>query len=270
MNNTYIIIAAVILVILLCSTGFFLFYLFGRKRQRHDGRVIDEAGLLQQLPKLQSVGKAKAKDKTRREFLGKIYRISIAHPKLLSKRYSSRFLVQIYLPEMRSKVSQVVAREFERQDVAELVRDSDLETGQRIKITLSSPSIVFSEPVIKKLDKAINTTNFIAKPDDDCHPGTHQVVLSLSDPETQIEYQSISFTVKVADFAFDHVSRPLLSNMTSIALGTGSLVMFVLTLLGRIDTTFGLTSGTVAGTLASAIYVRFLTLYQQPKITNTP
>lgn len=214
--------------------------------------------------------KAEAKLKARRESVRKKYRTSIAHPKLLSKRYSSRFVVQIYLPELRAQVALTLAREFQKQEIAELVRDSEFKTGQEIEIMLSSPGIVFSGPVKKKLDKDIIITNFSAKPDDGCHPGIHQVVLSLSDPKTQFEYQSISFTVKVTDFAFDHISRPFISNLTSIALGTGSVIMFVLTLLGQIDTTFGLTSGTVAGTMASAIYVRFLQLYQRPKITNTP
>jgi hypothetical protein len=161
---------------------------------------------------------AEAELKARRESLRKKYRISIAHPKLLSKRYSSRFLVQIYLPEMRSKVSRALAREFKKQDVAELVQDSELEIGQRIQIRLSSPDIIFSDPIIKKLDKAVNITNFIAKPTDDCEPGVHQVVLSLSDAKTRVEYWSISFTVKVTDFAFDHVSRPFLSKATSAVL----------------------------------------------------
>jgi hypothetical protein len=72
------------------------------------------------------------------------------------------------------------------------------------------------------------------------------------------------FTVQVVDFAFDHVSQPLLSRSMSVALGIGSLTMFVLTLLGQIDTTFGLTSGTVAGAIAGGIYLRFFTLFQQP------
>jgi hypothetical protein len=242
----------------------------GRDSRGRDKREEEERRAYERHEEERRRREAEAELKARRESLRKKYRISITHPKLLSKRYSSRFLVQIYLPEMRAEVARTLAREFEKQEIAELVRDSEFETGQRIKLMLSSPGIVFSEPVTKKLDKGINTTNFTAKPDDSCHPGIHQVILSLSDTKTQFEYQSISFTVKVTDFAFDHVSRPFISNLTSIALGTGSLIMFVLTLLGQIDTKFGLTSGTVAGTLASAIYVRFLQLYQQPKITNAP
>ena len=213
---------------------------------------------------------AEAELKARRESFRKKYRISIAHPKLLSKRYSSRFLVQLYLPEMRSKVSRTLAREFGKQEIAELVRDSELETGQRIQIRLSSPDIVFSDPIIKKLDKAVNITNFIAKPTDDCEPGVHQVVLSLSDAETRVEYWSISFTVKVTDFAFDHVSRPFLSKATSAVLGLGSLTMFLLTGLEQVDKTFGLTAGTAAAVLTSTILIRWWSLFQQPKVTHTP
>lgn len=210
--------------------------------------------------------KLKAKQKA---FRGK-YRISIAHPKLLSKRYSSRFLIQIYLPEMRRRVSRKLKKQFEEQKIAEHIHDSELETGQEVKLKLFSLGIVFSEPVSKKLDKSIIATNFIAKPNDGCHPGSHQVIFSISDVKTGFEYQSISFTVKVTDFAFDHVSRPFLSRASSFAIGAGSLAMFILTLLGKIDTTFGLTSGTVAGMLASSIYARFISLYHQQKITETP
>lgn len=207
--------------------------------------------------------------KAKQESLKKKYQISLAHPKLLSKRYSSQFLVQIYLPEMRYKVVHAVGLAFKGQDPAEHIQDSELKMGQVIQLRLSSPEIIFSEPVTKKLDKNVNTTNFTAKPNDGCYPGIHTVVLSISDVDTGLEYQSISFTVKVVDFAFDHISRPLLSKVFSIATGAGSLAMFVLTLLGKIDTTLGLASGTTVGILASGIHGRFLSLYQQPKVTRT-
>ena len=210
------------------------------------------------------IQKIEAKRKARQRAFKEKYRISIAHPKLLSKRYSSRFLVQIYLPKMRADVLRAVKSAF-KENMAEHIQDSELETGQAVKLKLSSPEIAFSEPVIKKLDKSVNTTNFTAKPNDGCYPGIHTIVLSISDADTGFEYQSISFTVQVVDFAFDHVSRPLLSKAFSIATGIGSLVMFVLTLLGQIDMTLGLATGTTAGILASGIYGRFVSLYQQPK-----
>jgi hypothetical protein len=169
-----------------------------------------------------------------------------------------------------AKVSERVVRQFGKQSTSEHIEASNLSIGQKIKIKLFSPEIVFSEAVVKELDSEINVVNFIAKPSDNCYPGSHQVVLSISDEKTNQEHQSISFTVQVTDFAFDHVSRPLLSRLLSVALGAGSFSMFILTLFGQIDTTFGLTSGTVAGTLASAIYIRFNMLYQQQKTTGYP
>lgn len=194
--------------------------------------------------------------------------ISIAHPKLLSKRFSSLFLVQIYLPKLRDQVSQGVKRQFTKQEPMEYVQASDLQIGQEIRLEFHSPEVAFSEAVIRKLNDGVNVINFIAKPNDSCNPGTRLVLLSISDSKTNVEYQSISCSVEVRDYAFDHLSRPLLSKVMSAAIGIGSLAMFILTLLGRIDTTFGLASGTVAGTLASGIYLRFTSLYQQPKASS--
>jgi serine/threonine-protein kinase len=195
--------------------------------------------------------------------------ISIAHPKLLSKRFSSPFLVQIYLPEMRGNVSEGI-RQFVKKEPVEYLRDSELVIGQEIRLKFYSLELAFSDPVVKKLDNRVNVINFIAKPHDTCHPGTHHVLLSIADTKTNAEYQSIGFSVEVRDYAFDHLARPLLSKLVSATIGIGSLVMFILTLLGQIDTTLGLASGTVAGTLASGIYVRFASLYQQPKATIIP
>jgi hypothetical protein len=198
------------------------------------------------------------------------HRISVAHPKFLSKRYSSLFLIQAYLPEMRQRVTRTLTNQFNKDKITEHIHNSDLGTGTNLTLKLSSPEIIFSDSVSKRLDKGILSTNFIAKPKDSCHPGTHQVILTICDSKTNLEYQSIVFSVQITDFVFDHVSRPFLSNTTSALLGIGSLFMFILTLIGQIDTTFGLTSGTIAGALASAVYVRFFSLYQHNKITTVP
>lgn len=198
------------------------------------------------------------------------FRISISHPKRFSKRYSSLFLIQIYFPKMRSRVHQAITSEFVRQKITEHVRKSELGKGQIIRLKLSCPGVSFSDPVNKKLDKNINIANFTAKPDDNCEPGVHQAILYISDPATGIEYQSINFYIQITDFAFDHISRPFLSKVLSALLGIGSLIMFILTFLGQIDSTFGLTSGTVAGTLASAIYVQFFSLYKYARTSTAP
>ncbi len=216
----------------------------------------------------ESVFKSSEMEK-RQKFLSK-YKISLAHPKFLSKRFSSLFMVHIYLPEMRYKVSRRLQQQFEQNKVIEHIQDSDLKLGQELTIKLTSPEIIFSDSTIKKLDNGYQATNFIAKPKDSCYPGNHQVILSICDSKTNFEYHSISFAVQITDFVFDHISRPLVSNVISIVLGIGSLSMYALTLLGQIDSTFGLTSGTVAGALASAIYIRFFSLYQYAKVSSQP
>jgi hypothetical protein len=177
----------------------------------------------------------------------KTFKVSIAHPKLLSKRFSSAFLVHLYLPEMRRKVLSSVKRQFADETPQEYFSDTGLEIGQEVIVKLFSLGLDFSEPVVKRLDGELNVINFIGKPKETCHPGIHQVILSVSDSKTNVQYESVSFNVNVKDYAFDHVSRPALSKITSIIVGSGSLVMFILTLLGEIDKTFGLTSGTVGG-----------------------
>ena len=73
----------------------------------------------------------------------------------------------------------------------------------------------------------------------------------------------------VVDFAFDHVSRPLLSKTASVFLFIGSFIMFSLTLLEQIDKTIGLTSGTAAAVLSIIIYNNFYALFQRVR-PSTP
>ena len=201
------------------------------------------------------------------------YGVSIAYPKVLSKRYAAHFVVHLYIPEMRHRVLKRLADEFtEREEVVEHLQDEvDIGIGKRVQLTLYSPVIAFSEPVIKKVERAIVGVHFIAKPKDNCYPGIHEVRFSISDPEEGgLEYYSATFEVKVVDFAFDHISRPFLSNMLSFVTATASLLMFGLTLFGRIDNAFGLAAGTTAGVVASGVYLRLVSLYHRQRVVDLP
>jgi hypothetical protein len=171
---------------------------------------------------------------------------------------------------MRNRVFRTVDQKFKNIKAVEHIQNTELQAEQELTFKLFSPEITFSEPVVKKLSNSNQSINFTAKPKDSCYPGNHQAIFSICDNKTNLEFQSISFTVQITDFVFDHVSRPLFTNGVSIFLGIGSLAMFTLTLLGQIDSTFGLASGTVAGSLASAVYMRFVSLYQRIKVTHTP
>jgi hypothetical protein len=203
------------------------------------------------------------------------FKLSIAHPRLLSKQFTSTFVVQLYATEVRHKAAKMVRASLAIQPSADMKKeveehkyDSNVPMNQTVKIKLFSPEITFSEPVNTKLSDTIISVIFVGRPTDNCRPGLQSVGLSISDAETGIEYQSESFQVRITDYVFDHVSRPLLSTMMTILVGIGSLAMFLLTLLGQIDTTFGLASGTAGAALVSAIYLRFLSLYQKANTTN--
>lgn len=192
----------------------------------------------------------------------KYFQISVAHPKYLTKRFVSPFLIQLFFEELDSDVKAKI-RALIGENIGEHVFDTELKFGQLVKIKLYSPDIDFPEPITKKLNSSLNSMTFLGKPLDTCQPGEHKVVLSIQDTKTDIEYQSETFSVKVVDFAFDHVSRPLLSKVSAVILGIGSFAVFLLTFLEQIDKTVGLTSGTAAGVLALAVYAGFYHLYQR-------
>lgn len=198
----------------------------------------------------------------------KYFKISVGHPKLISKGYESPFVVQLYFEELTNTVKMKI-KEIVGENYTERVYDTELKLGQIVKIKLFSPDITFPEAIAKKLESSINLMTFLGKPLDTCQPREHKVVLSILDNKTGIEYQSETFSVKVADYAFDHVSRPLLSKVSAVVLGIGSFTMFILALLEQIDKTIGLTSGTAAGVLAMVVYTNFYNLYQRIR-PNTP
>ncbi len=202
----------------------------------------------------------------------KKYVVSVAHPKLLPKGYASLLLMQVYPPLMHLhfQATETIAKEFGVQKVAEHMWDVALMEGVKIRIKLSSPALSFSGPVIKQLENRLIAVRFTVIPNDNCRLGIHYVVLSITDAETQAEYESVSFAVQVADFAFDHVSQPLLSKATSAVLGLGSLIMFVLTALEQVDKTFGLTAGTAAAVLTGTILMRLWLLFKKSKETYMP
>lgn len=190
-------------------------------------------------------------------------RMSLAYPKLLSKRFEGIFLFQIYSPKNRPIVSRSIKAEFKSEPITEHTATSNVQIGQNIKIKLFSPEISFSDPVTKAIRDDVTKITFLGVPKDNCQTGSHKVLVSLIDINTEHEIDSMTIKVKVSDFAFDHVSKPLLSQFSSALLGIGSIIMFALTLLEQIDKTIGLTSGTAVGVLATVIYANFFNLYQR-------
>ena len=84
-------------------------------------------------------------------------------------------------------------------------------------------------------------------------PGKHDALATIVDAQTKDGYESVEFTIKVVDYAFDHVSTPLMSKASSAFFGIVSAGSFVLTSLKEIDIALGLTAGTAAATLTAII-----------------
>src|SRR3990172_6126481 len=55
-----------------------------------------------------------------------VFRISISHPRFLSKRFASPFFVHIYSPNVRSQVTASLESGFDDQESVEHVYDSSL------------------------------------------------------------------------------------------------------------------------------------------------
>ena len=136
-------------------------------------------------------------------------------------------------------------------------------------VSFSSPEIEFSEPVHKAISQSGAEVAFWARPKELAKPGTHSGVLTIRDSSSHTQYESVAFEAQIVDYAFDHISRPLLGNMMTFAVGAGSLLTFVLGLMGQIEKTFGLTSGTVGGAIAAFIFTGVFRFYKQRGITIT-
>jgi serine/threonine protein kinase len=193
---------------------------------------------------------------------------SISYPMLLSKRFASPFLLQYYFPQQRTDAQGNIAAEFEAQEVNEYRQPSLVNPRQKVRAKMFSHAFDFSEPITRALDQDINVFKFLGTPKDSCVQGFHKILISISDEVSGQEIESITITAQVVDFAFDHISRPLLSRISASILSVGSFVMFLMGLLEQIDTTLGITGGTAAGVLAVFVYGNFYNLYQRIRLTN--
>ncbi len=200
------------------------------------------------------------------------FQISLLHPRRLAKGHSTTVTVQIYLPNQRADVFMRIEA-LRQRSIPELVENysysSSLIPGMTVIIKLFSPAINFSDEVLKELQgEYVNRITFTVEPDKECALGRQEAVLSIRDSETNKEYESIPFSFIVDDFAFDHVSKPTLSLVSSGVTGIGSLALFTLTFLQKVDATLGIPVGTVTTALALLCGFRTTFLYQNPVKTE--
>ena len=234
----------------------------------YEGVLSESTGVLKKEQTQEVQAKLEALKEYRRRSAS--YFTSIKHPRRLSKRLSSRFKIFIYPSEDRAEVEKVLREAFDDEEWTGSVHPSGVETGDLVVLKLWSAEIEFSGEVVKRIEHDINQVTIGAKPKDTCHPGAHTVTLSISRKDTGEEISSVDFTVQVVDFAFDHVSRPLLSNVVSGVSGVFGAAAFVVTLFGDIDKALGLTAGTAALAVAAFFQARVWQLFRRPATTVTP
>jgi hypothetical protein len=100
--------------------------------------------------------------------------------------------------------------------------------GDRIAVSLHCPVIEFSpEQVALRIEDRLNKASFVGIPVESCMPGKHDAVATIVDAQTKDGYESIEFTIKIVDYAFDHVSTPFMSKVSSAFLGIVSAGSFV-------------------------------------------
>lgn len=197
------------------------------------------------------------------------FKISLLHPRRLAKGCSSAITVQIYLPYKEPEAIYRIAKlkneslQLENSELDDKTYSSTLIPGLTVIIKLFSPVINFSDEVLKELQgEYVNRVTFTAKPDNECTPGRQTAVLSIRDSKTNKEYESISFSFIVDDFAFDHISKPILSYVSSGVTGISSLALFTLSFLQKVDATLGIPAGTVGAALAFLLGFRPTFLYK--------
>lgn len=196
------------------------------------------------------------------------FSVSLACPRRMSKGYSSYFLVQLFDPADPRQAKARISKTFKSVETQETTAESTVPSGRTVEITLSSAEIDFSASVQRIVQPGGLHGYFWGKPKDTCRPGDHPALLTITDADAGNEYDSIPFTVNVVDYAFDHVSRPLLSKIGSTVAGLASVTSFFLTFLGQIDKTFGLASGSAGCLVAVVLLARIGNIYRNPTIAT--
>lgn len=190
--------------------------------------------------------------------------LSIAYPRRLSKGDDPPFLVTFFPEKTREIIKEHIVSLFEDEKYLEEVVETVLHSGMDVTIEPTSHDIDFKpERYSAKLQDESNYFQFTCKPKPDSKPGKHRVTVVVVDQATDQLILSAMVSVQVVDYITDSISRPLVSKVGCVILGINSLLMSLLGLLGQIDITVGLTSGTAFMALAALLYSRFLALYRR-------
>lgn len=200
---------------------------------------------------------------------------SLAHPKVLSKRFVSSFLVYIhpknFSPLVERKINHELAQiKKERGQYQTSRHATNVELDTKVTVSIHCPGLEFSAPVTVIVSESPSQVVFVVKPQDTCEVGKHLAKLAIVEHGTDVELFELVFEIRVVDFVIDHISRPLVLKGVAFLSGLGGLVMYLLTFFGKVDSTFGLTSGTAIGAFGLAVYWQFIHWFQRAQSPGIP
>jgi hypothetical protein len=185
--------------------------------------------------------------------------------------YSSRFLIQIYLPRRRSEAVQRAADVFggiDSVEAPERPADAMLRHQSQVLLELSSPAMEFAapNPVRKVVSKAGAETVVLGCPKEGIRPGLHDGKLRVYDPDTEQEHLAFAFEMNIVDYSFDHVSRPLVLRAVAVAVGLATLFVVGFGLVTQIGLVVEIVVGALGTVLTVAIIAWMNRQFRQPNV----
>jgi hypothetical protein len=192
--------------------------------------------------------------------------VYLSYPRCLSAGHSSPFVVQVYPSRRRRFAAAEAAKRFDGIDYTR--KEGQLEsTSMTVQVKLSSPVMVFSPPVVRTISVHGSDIDFTGEPIDSVSPGKHTGLLSISDEKGEVQFMTLAFNMTIFDYAFDHMSRPIVGRATGVVLGLISLSFFVLGLLTQTARITETVSGAFGTLLAGFIFARINSQYRTTAIS---
>lgn len=182
---------------------------------------------------------------------------SISYPRLLSKgRPGKKFVFHMYpqscSDEARKQIQNIIDTNMEEKH-----SDARVNIGSTVIVRLCCPAVQFTplEATIR-IENGLNRLIFIGKVTDDACNGDHEAILSITLKDTLITVHSAAFNIRIVDYLFDHVSRPLASGISSALSGCAAITSFALVSIEQIDKVSGYGAGSTLALLA-VLFFRF-------------
>jgi hypothetical protein len=195
------------------------------------------------------------------------FTVALSYPKRLGAGFPSHFLVQIFPPRRRKAAAAKVKHVFPEDDPAQVATEAPFRLNMKVRITLSSPVVDFSAAVLKRITSDGSDTTFTGTPKQAAPPGSHAAVLAVSDEHGEEEFLSLPFTVTIANYAFDHISRPRAARAIGSIVSVMSVVVFAAVLITRTAQVLGAAAGATGLAFSAILFARINSLYRNQAIS---